>query len=329
MTQRDAHLTQGDAHLTQRDAHLPVAERAGYRQSVLVLGGAQLGGAYGIANRAGMPDDDTTARLLRGAVELGVTHVDTARAYGESERRIGAARVSGLRVVTKVAPLPAGLTTPGDVRAAAQESLALSRAALGGGFTLLLHRAADATAGGGAAWDVLRAAADSGVADRIGVSVQSPAELLAVAGLPGLGYVQLPGNLLDRRWLTPQVTDALAARPGVVVTVRSVYLQGLLAAGTAVAWPHLPGPRRDALVTLLDKLAAELGRASRMDLCLAYVLGLPWATSVVIGAETEEQLRANVALATRPPLTAAESAAVVAALPDLPAGLLDPSTWHA
>jgi aryl-alcohol dehydrogenase-like predicted oxidoreductase len=52
-------------------------------------------------------------------------------------------------------------------------------------------------------------------------------------------------------------------------------------------------------------------------------------TSVVIGAETEEQLRRNVSLAVRPPLSADERAAVVAALPDVPDALLDPSRWTA
>jgi aryl-alcohol dehydrogenase-like predicted oxidoreductase len=307
---------------------VPVRERAGYRQSALVLGAAQLGGAYGIANTVGMPDDDATARLLRTAAELGVTHVDTARAYGDSEQRIGASRVAGLRVITKVAPLGDAADTPGAARAAVDESVARSRAALGSdAFTLLLHRAADAARGGGAAWDALRGYADRGGADRIGISVQSPDELRAVLPLPDLGYVQLPCNLLDRRWLAPDLTDALAARPGLVVTARSVYLQGLLAAGPAVRWPHLPDAGRDALVATLDRLAAELGRDGRTGLCVSYVLGLPWVTSVVIGAETEEQVRGNAALASRPPLTADERAAVLAALPEVPANLLDPSRW--
>lgn len=300
---------------------VPVRERAGYRQSALVLGAAQLGGAYGIANTTGMPDDDATARLLRTAASLGVTHVDTARAYGESEQRIGAANVPELRVITKVAPLGAAAT-----RADVEASVARSRTALGtDAFTLLLHRAADAAHA--AVWDTLRAYADRGTADRIGVSVQSPDELRAVLPLPGLGYVQLPCNLLDRRWLAPDLTHALAARPELVVTARSVYLQGLLAAGRAVRWPHLPDDARDALVGTLDGLAADLGRDGRTGLCVSYVLGLPWVTSVVIGAETEEQVRGNAALASRPPLTDGERAAVLAALPEVPAGLLDPSRW--
>jgi aryl-alcohol dehydrogenase-like predicted oxidoreductase len=303
---------------------VPLRERDGYRQSALVLGTAQLGSAYGIANRTGRPGDGDTARILAAAVELGVTHLDTARAYGDSEQRIGAALRGhdlDLAIVTKVAPLAPD--SADDPAAAVRASIAASRAALGrtGPLTLLLHRAADADAG----WAELRRARDAGEADRIGVSVQSPAELRRVLALPGLGYVQLPGNILDRRWSDSELAD----RPDVVVTVRSAYLQGLLVAGTGVRWPNLPDPDRDAVVAGLDRLVTDLGRTGRADLCLAYLLSLPWVTSVVVGAETEEQLRGNAELVGRPPLSAAERDHVLATLPAVPVTLLDPSRWPA
>ncbi|NMO55028.1 aldo/keto reductase [Actinoplanes sp. TBRC 11911] len=297
---------------------LPIRTHGAYRQSSLVLGTAQLGMAYGIANRAGVPDDDTVAGILETARRLGVSHVDTARAYGESERRIGTALRGrdDLAVITKIAP-------GGAVR----ESLDRSRAALErrGPLTVLLHRAADVDDG----WADLRQVLHSGEANRIGVSVQSPAELYRILPLPDLGYVQLPCNVLDRRWLDPRLTEALAAREDLVVTVRSAYLQGLLVAGTAVTWPHLPDTERDAVVALLDGLVDDLGRTGRDDLCIAYLLSFPWVTSVVVGAETEDQLRVNADLAGRTPLTEAERESVLATLPEMPADLLDPSRWSA
>ncbi|MCY1144893.1 aldo/keto reductase [Actinoplanes sp. Pm04-4] len=289
---------------------VPVRARGAYRQSALVLGTAQLGGAYGIANRTGVPDDDATVRMLTAARDLGVTHVDTARAYGESERRLGAALPGlGLSVITKIGP-----------GASVRESLATSRSMLRveGPLTVLLHRAADASAG----WSDLRALLEAGEADRIGVSVQSPDELRQVLTLPDLGYVQLPCNILDKRWLSIEVPD-------IVVTVRSAYLQGLLAAGSTVKWPHLPDAERDAVVATLDRLAVEFGREDRTDLCLAYLLSLPWVTSLVVGAETEDQLRRNADLISRKPLTDAEREQALAALPEMPVALLDPSRWNA
>ncbi|WP_250003268.1 aldo/keto reductase [Actinoplanes sp. M2I2] len=295
---------------------VPVRARGAYRQSALVLGTAQLGGAYGIANRTGVPDDGATARMLTTAQELGVTHLDTARAYGDSERRVGAALPGlDLAVITKIGP-----------GAPVRESLAASREALGitGPLTVLLHRAADAAAG----WSDLRRCLETGEADRVGVSVQSPDELRQVLRLPDLGYVQLPCNILDRRWLSA-FPDFSEDHPDLVVTVRSAYLQGLLAAGSSVTWPHLPDAERDAVVATLDRLAAEFGRQDRRDLCLAYLLSLPWVTSLVVGAETEEQLRGNADLISRKPLTEAEREQALAELPEMPVELLDPSRWNA
>jgi aryl-alcohol dehydrogenase-like predicted oxidoreductase len=326
-------MSTGRAEPTQR---LPVRPQGGSDQAVLVLGTAQLGGPYGITNVTGTPDDRAAARLLRAAADLGVTHLDTARAYGQSEQRIGtllrSAGGPALRLITKVAPLePTPTRDAAAVRAAVERSVNRSVAELDAAAppTVLLHRARDADAAGGAGWERLREYAAAGITDRIGVSVQSPAELRAVIGLPDLGYLQLPCNVLDRRWLTDDVTGLLAGHPDVVVTARSIYLQGLLATGGSVRWPYLDDERRDRVLLTLDRLATELGRAGRTDLCAAYVLSLPWVTSVVVGMETGPQLRANVQLATAAPLTAAERARVLDALPAVPVDLLDPSRWAA
>ncbi|MFD0516840.1 aldo/keto reductase [Paractinoplanes durhamensis] len=132
---------------------IDIRQRGDYRQSVLILGTAQLGMAYGIANRTGAPDDDAAAGILAAARDLGITHLDTARAYGDSENRIGVAAPPELAIITKVAP---GADTAAAVRASVDASrAALGRSGMGrsGPVTLLFHRATDALAGG---WDELR-----------------------------------------------------------------------------------------------------------------------------------------------------------------------------
>lgn len=312
---------------------IPDQWRGGYRQSALVLGAAQLGSPHAAAAAPIGP----TVSLLRAAAELGVTHLDTARAYGSSEQRLGAALralpARRFEVVSKVAPLvppSAGLIGGADeVAAAVEASVARSRQELGvRRLTVLLHQAADARVADGAAWDRLRELRGRGVATRIGVTVRRPEELPGVLALPDLGYLQVPCNLLDQRWQAADVTDALLARPELVVTARSVFLQGLLAAGRAVRWPRLADIERDRVVGVLDGLAAQLGR-SRDELCLSYVRAIPWVTSVVINAESADQLRQHAALVRRPALTAGEREWVRSALPTVPPDLLDPTRWRA
>lgn len=295
-------------------------------QSALVLGTVQLGVEYGAANSGGLPSDAVVSDVLAAARRNRITHLDTARGYGCSEQRLGVALRRGLSehagVVTKVVPL-----ADGDGAAAVAASTEASLRALGASSVaaMLVHRAADWHRPGVAG--ALAALVDAGTATVVGASIASPDELIALLADPRCGYVQLPFNALDRRWLAPDVQAALAGRPDVVVTVRSVYLQGLLAAGTSARWPAVAGVDPVAVTASLDRAVAELGRTSRADLCVAYVLGHPWVTSIVVGAETADQVDDTAALVHRPVLTPDEIERVEALVAPGPVELVDPSNW--
>lgn len=302
-------------------------------QGPVVLGTVQLGVSYGAANTVGQPSASEAADILSCARREGITHLDTARAYGDSEKRIGAALRRGLSehvgIVTKIAPLEGvvGDDAPAAVGAlAVHASVSESLRALGTDSVdaLLLHRAADWHRPG--VRDALHEVRSAGTTRMVGVSVGSPEELLDVLGDDLCEYVQLPFNLVDRRWLANDVQAALSARSDVVVTVRSVYLQGLLAVGDGARWPQVEDDT-EALTRTLRSLAQALGRESLADLALAYVLGQPWVTSVVVGAETVEQLRETTALVSRPPLSAAELEQVHRMVAPGSSVLVDPSRW--
>lgn len=303
-------------------------------QGPLLLGTVQLGVPYGAANTAGLPDAETAADVLDAIRTTGITHLDTARAYGIAEDRIGIALRRGLSehvgVITKVAPLDmlGADADPAFGDTLVEASVQRSLRALGASSVdaLLVHRAADWDKPG--VRDALTDVRDAGLARMVGVSLSTPTELLGVLSDPDCGYVQLPFNLLDRRWLAEDVQAALATRPDVIVTARSAYLQGLLVAGEDATWPANAPEESAAVVATIDGLVRDLGRTSRADLCLAYVLGHPWVTSVVAGAGTSAQVRDSATLITGPVLSTEELAHVreqLAAGSDI---LVDPSTWQ-
>jgi spore coat polysaccharide biosynthesis protein SpsF len=319
-------------------SRLPVRRPNPIDQGPCLLGAVQLGLPYGAANMYGLPSAREAHQILTAAAAAGVSHVDTARAYGDSERRIGAALARGLGerlgVVTKVRPLDdVPFDAPyGWAQSALEASLSTSLRELKSGSVdaLLLHRAADLTKGGGAVRDGLRSARDAGLAQLTGVSVGNPGELVSVLADPEVGYVQLPFNLLDARWTAPDVTAALAARPDVVVSVRSVFLQGLLVGGDSARWPALDGQPEEYSARIrrtVDELVADLGRVNPADLCVAYVLGHPWVVSVTLGADTADQVREHADLVRHQPLTADEIDRVRARIGDVPEQLVDPSRW--
>ena len=299
----------------------------------LVLGTAQLGLAYGAANRTGQPDEREAKLIVRAAVSAGIRWIDTAAAYGSSEQRIGAALPGSLRVriATKLSPLEEleAAATPGTIRRAVAESVRRSCARLKTDRleVLMLHRAEHLTAANGAIWNTVKEFRDEGLIYDLGVSVYSPEEALAALADQDIRHIQLPFNALDWRWRDSGVIEALAKRPGVTVHARSALLQGLLAAGSEARWPHVEGIDPADLSARLTGIARDLNRDSVADLCLAYVRAQTWIDGVVVGMENVRQLALNLALFKRPSLAQDEIEAVDAALPRASERLLNPALW--
>jgi aryl-alcohol dehydrogenase-like predicted oxidoreductase len=67
----------------------------------LILGTAQLGQPYGIANKSGQPDQTTATAIVQAALDGGVSTFDTAQGYGQSEIVLGSA-LKQLRAADKV-----------------------------------------------------------------------------------------------------------------------------------------------------------------------------------------------------------------------------------
>lgn len=297
-----------------------------------VLGSVQLGQAYGAANRTGKPSHAAALALLRRAADYGIRQFDTARSYGDAEERLGEA-LSGRPVftVTKLSPLNelGDAASAADAVAAVDASIAQSCAALRKDHLdcLLLHRAAHMTQYQGAIWHRLTEYVRSGTIRRLGVSVQSPDEAEAALAAPAVKHIQMPFNLLDWRWREAGIVDALTARTDVVVHVRSVFLQGLLANDDPLLWPAIDGVDAVEVLREIGKLVADLERDGPADLCMAYARGQDFIDGVVIGLETEEQLERNLRLSIRRPLSQAECRLVEDCMPRFPVELLNPALW--
>ncbi len=300
----------------------------------LIFGAVQLGLDYGAANRTGKPSYDAALRLVRRAVAAGIPALDTARAYGDSEARIGAAlsKTKPVRTITKLSPLsdlsarPSWHAVCAAVDASIEQSLfALQRDRLD---CVLLHRAAHMTAFDGAVWARLLELRRTGKITSLGVSLQSPQEALSVLGSSDVEHVQLPFNLLDWRWRESGAITLMRQRTDVTVHARSVFLQGLLTSNDPILWPRIPGVDAKALLTALQSAASQFSRENIADLCLAYVRGQDWIDGAVIGMETEAQLDLNLRLSLKPPLSLEQCNQLETMLPAMPPRLLDPAQWN-
>lgn len=304
----------------------------------LVLGSAQWGMPYGIANRSGPPAPAEVAAMLARARAAGVHTLDTARAYGESEGLIGtlAPPDSGWRVVTKLAPdvlgneledVDEGRTLGlGEVLERVAASLEASRRALDRDVlpTLLLHRFAHRHACGGRVWRTLLAEREAGRIGALGVSAATPEQAWAALEDPDIETLQVATSLLDLR-LHRQGFFARARELGRTVYVRSVFLQGLghlEPAALPAALAPLAGPMQ-----AIRQTAHEMGVPARA-LYLAFVRELP-GVHPVVGCETETQLAELLADWSSDAVDAAILMRLVEGLPTHDASLVDPSGWPA
>lgn len=302
----------------------------------LVVGTAQLGGAYGIANRTGQPSQATSQALIKTAISNGVVYLDTARAYGNSEQVIGKSLEDGwqgrAKVITKLSPM---LDCPPDaseqvLNAFVDASVFQSSAALRSDKldVLLLHRSSHLSDWEGRAWRRLLSLQQAGMIGDLGVSVQNPDELSRALDIPEVQYVQLPFNLLDWRWdmVILKILE-VKSRRNLVVHVRGAFLQGLLLSTDESLWRRACVNSSIEVCRWLGDCAKTYLRDSIADLCLSYVNSLPWVDGVTVGMENLMQLRGNLDLFNRPTLTASQVQEINKERPRLTETSLNPALW--
>jgi len=246
----------------------------------LVLGTAQWGNAYGVTNAVGRLSDDEITSIVSVARKSSITDVDTARGYGDAETRLRPF-AQDFTVTTKV-------SGGGDVLALVDASLSdLGVESVNG---VLIHDW-DALDCKGQGMSVLSYGQllDSGKVARVGVSVYDAAGLESAAstfdagGVP-LGVVQVPASVLDRRLDESSLLMELAAA-GTHVVVRSAFLQGVLLSTGGELADHPD----------VVRFRESVGSESLLEACLGHVGGLPWASHVVVGVTSADELSEIVA----------------------------------
>ncbi len=242
----------------------------------LALGTVQLGLSYGVSNKGGQVPESEARAILAAALELGIDTLDTARAYGTSERVIGGCADRSFKTVTKV-------KTPAEL---AESLRALNAREVHG---LLLHREeALLEAEGDLVWNALSDHKREGRVRKIGVSSHSPEALAKILARFPVDLIQVPFNLLDRRFFTPELV-ARYLEKRVEVHARSVFLQGLL----FLDEPRLPPPMKAFAVPTLRRvaeIAKQLG-ATPARLSLSLATRHPSIHRTVVGVTSARELR--------------------------------------
>jgi len=225
--------------------------------------------------------------LLRGAQELGINRFDTAPTYGEAEEFLGKFldKSPNLQVSTKLGT--ADTKSEKLIRASVTNSL--RKLQIDTIEILYLHdESVLLQENGQQVFSKLQKILSDGLIKGIGVSIYTYDKLEANYGsFPELSAYQVPENICDRRLLRKELIQDIADQ-NISVTIRSVFLQGLLLMNSN----ELPDSLIDCKpsVESLERLA-DLCGVSVIDLCLSYAKNVDWCSGILVGVDNLAQLQ--------------------------------------
>jgi aryl-alcohol dehydrogenase-like predicted oxidoreductase len=319
-----------DSLVIERKRSMRTVTAGGHAFSIMSLGTVQLGLNYGISNTSGKPDEKKAFEILGCAVDNGVNTLDTAAAYGESEEVIGRwlktiKPADRPFVVTKAVSLDH--RSGPALRKSLRESVERSKKRLGMERLdlLMLHHFDEYLCMPDEVRRAMQELKDNGDIRFTGVSAYSFHDYKQVAA-SGFDAAQIPVNIFDWGQIENGGLKKLH-ESGMMVFVRSVYLQGLIFRN-----PQKLEPAMQFAKPTLEKFYAlcEKYQLAPAAMALSYALSLPGITSLVLGSETPEQVLQNVRLLKNAPLLSdAQMAEIREQFLDTPARVFDPRMWPA
>ena len=254
----------------------------------ICLGTAQFGFKYGVANSTGVPTDSEVRKILDFCILNDILFIDTAQAYGNSEVRLGSLSPTpnSFKFVSKLAPSDSKRSKNEIILSLIESTNRLKTPKM---FGFMAHRSEQLKD-----QNILNAFQDlkySGLIDHYGASVYTPVDAIKVINTKGVSIVQIPMNIIDRRWLDLNIFE-LAAEKNVKIFIRSIFLQGLFFLS------------KDELIIKNMKWATkemesfnELLNSTRLSieqLTFSLLSSLPGNPIIIMGLENINQLKSNL-----------------------------------
>jgi aryl-alcohol dehydrogenase-like predicted oxidoreductase len=247
----------------------------------MVLGTAQFGMDYGIANVSGKPTKKEVFNILSLAWENGIQQFDTAPGYA-SESLLGEfIKNNGIQDKVKVLTKIPSLNGMSDYKTRILSSIQSSLNNLGCHIDVLFfHNSAD--------FELLfkdpyffESLLHDYPISSLGVSVYEPTDVENVLGCPLELAFQFPFNVLDRRFENVKMPKSKRY-------ARSIFLQGLLASVDELR-PDSPKELQNLQKNYHEKLAKN--NLDPVSIAVSFVAQNDVVDYFLIGVDSEKQLK--------------------------------------
>jgi len=284
----------------------------------IALGTVQFGLPYGVANQTGQIALEEAFRIIETARKAGVDTIDTAAAYGTSEKQLGTIGVSGFKIISKLPPIPKDQS---DIEKWVFKTIETSLKDLRVEkiHGLLLHRPEDLLSKQGTTISrTLQKLRSEGLVSKTGLSLYKVHDIEHFCTLLPIDIIQTPFNLIDRSLVNQGTLQHLKDHQ-IEVHVRSIFLQGVLL---------LPETARPSYFSNWNYIWESWhswlkhNSASPAQACLKYVQSFPQIDRIVIGCDSLQQFKETLSCAKQDPISD---------FPDISSqdeDLIDPSRWN-
>lgn len=249
----------------------------------IVIGTAQFGMNYGIANKLGKISTNEMSNILISAKSKGINTLDTAIGYGDCHNRIGNLGIDNLNIISKISHFGNDISEI-KLNILSQIKQSLKELKIPFINTLLLHSPNDLlNQNKYEVYDALTSAKDNGFCKKIGVSGYCPNQILNLTKEFKLDVVQLPFNIFNNQITNDKILNYFKSN-GIELHVRSIFLQGLLLMESYERNPYF-----DNWKELFDKWESWLkqNKISKLEGCISYVTQNKFIDKVVIGIDSK------------------------------------------
>ena len=249
----------------------------------LAIGTVQFGLDYGIANQNGKVNTNQIQSILNFAHENNINTIDTAKAYGDSEKSIGnylKLKKKTWYIITKISNSDKNLIE--QILDSKEKLTVLPTIILAHSANLFLDPMFQSK---------LQETKDKKLVHSIGVSLYSEEEINQVLDSKiKPDVIQLPMNILDTRLYRCGVLSKLFDRE-IEIHVRSAFLQGLFYLSKA----ELEDGFEDVIPYLekLKSISTDIG-LTLSELSLLWLVSLKEVSKIIIGVDNVNQLKTHL-----------------------------------
>jgi len=264
------------------------------KENKLVLGTAQLGLDYGIANKIGKPEENKAFEIMKYAIENGINYFDTAYSYGNSEIFIGKFLnlhknyKNKVNIITKMPSLKNEKINEEIINKYFFGSLKrLRRKSI---YSYMVHDFNDIKKNSYLISKTFLKFKNDCYIKKIGVSVYDENQIKFLLKNFNFDLIQIPINIFDQRLLNDDILIDLKKR-GIDIYARSIFLQGLI----FLDKNNLPSKFK-SIKKYLEKsnyISLEYN-ISKEEIAILFINSINEVDKIIIGVEKIEQLKKNI-----------------------------------